>query len=159
MIDVLKESKLAGRGGAGFPTGMKWQFVREAPRAPKSIVCNADEGEPGCFKDRALMDHDPFAVIEGMTLAGYATGADRGFLYLRYEYPETNARLEEAIEAAEEAGLLGETFSAAASLSVSICGGARGPTSAARRLAAQQPGGQAPFPPQPPALPDNARLR
>jgi len=108
VIDVLKESKLAGRGGAGFPTGMKWQFVREAPRAPKSIVCNADEGEPGCFKDRALMDHDPFAVIEGMTLAGYATGADRGFLYLRYEYPETNARLEEAIEAAEEAGLLGE---------------------------------------------------
>ncbi|MDE0200197.1 MAG: NAD(P)H-dependent oxidoreductase subunit E [Caldilineaceae bacterium] len=108
VIEVLKESKLAGRGGAGFPTGMKWQFVREAPRAPKSIVCNADEGEPGCFKDRALMDHDPFAVIEGMTLAGYATGADRGFLYLRYEYPETNARLEEAIRAAEEAGLLGE---------------------------------------------------
>ena len=110
VIDVLKESKLAGRGGAGFPTGMKWQFVREAPRAPKSIVCNADEGEPGCFKDRALMDHDPFAVIEGMTLAGYATGAGRGFLYLRYEYPETNARLEEAIEAAEEAGLLGENI-------------------------------------------------
>ncbi len=110
VIDVLKASGLAGRGGAGFPTGMKWQFVREAPREPKSIVCNADEGEPGCFKDRALMDHDPFAVIEGMTLAGYATGADRGFLYLRYEYPETNARLEEAIEAAEEAGLLGENI-------------------------------------------------
>ena len=108
VIDVLKESKLAGRGGAGFPTGMKWQFVREAPGEPKSIVCNADEGEPGCFKDRALMDHDPFAVIEGMTLAGYATGANRGFLYLRYEYPETNARLESAIEDAEEAGLLGE---------------------------------------------------
>ena len=110
MIDVLKESKLAGRGGAGFPTGMKWQFVREAPGEPKSIVCNADEGEPGCFKDRALMDHDPFAVIEGMTLAGYATGADRGFLYLRYEYPETNARLESAIAAAEAAGLLGENI-------------------------------------------------
>ncbi len=108
VIGVLKESKLAGRGGAGFPTGMKWQFVREAPGEPKSIVCNADEGEPGCFKDRALMDHDPFAVIEGMTLAGYATGADRGFLYLRYEYPETNARLEDAISAAEEAGLLGD---------------------------------------------------
>ena len=108
VIDLLKESKLAGRGGAGFPTGMKWQFVREAAGGPKSIVCNADEGEPGCFKDRALMDHDPFAVIEGMTLAGYATGADRGFLYLRYEYPETNARLEGAIAAAEAAGLLGE---------------------------------------------------
>lgn len=108
VIDMLKASGLAGRGGAGFPTGMKWQFVREAPGEPKSIVCNADEGEPGCFKDRALMDHDPFALIEGMTLAGYATGAERGFLYLRYEYPETNARLEGAIEAAEAAGLLGE---------------------------------------------------
>ena len=110
VIDVLKESKLAGRGGAGFPTGMKWQFVREAAGGPKSVVCNADEGEPGCFKDRALMDHDPFAVIEGMTLAGYAMGAQRGFLYLRYEYPETNARLESAIEAAEENGLLGENI-------------------------------------------------
>ena len=110
VIDVLKESKLAGRGGAGFPTGMKWQFAREAAGGPKSVVCNADEGEPGCFKDRALMDHDPFAVIEGMTLAGYAIGAQRGFLYLRYEYPETNARLESAIEAAEENGLLGENI-------------------------------------------------
>ena len=110
VIDVLKESKLAGRGGAGFPTGMKWQFAREAAGEPKSVVCNADEGEPGCFKDRALMDHDPFAVIEGMTLAGYAIGAQRGFLYLRYEYPETNARLESAIEAAEENGLLGENI-------------------------------------------------
>ena len=110
VIDLLKESKLAGRGGAGFPTGMKWQFVREAAGGPKSVVCNADEGEPGCFKDRALMDHDPFAVIEGMTLAGYAIGAQRGFLYLRYEYPETNARLESAIEAAEENGLLGENI-------------------------------------------------
>ena len=110
VIDLLKESKLAGRGGAGFPTGMKWQFVREAAGGPKSVVCNADEGEPGCVKDRALMDHDPFAVIEGMTLAGYAMGAQRGFLYLRYEYPETNARLESAIEAAEENGLLGENI-------------------------------------------------
>lgn len=109
VIELLKESKLAGRGGAGFPTGMKWQFVREAVGEPKSVVCNADEGEPGCFKDRALMDHDPFALIEGMTLAGFATGAQRGFLYLRYEYPETYARLESAIEEAEEAGLLGES--------------------------------------------------
>ena len=108
VIDQLKESKLAGRGGAGFPTGMKWQFVREAAGGPKSMVCNADEGEPGCFKDRALMDHDPYALIEGMTLAGYAIGARRGFLYLRYEYPETYERLERAIQAAEEAGLLGE---------------------------------------------------
>ena len=110
VSDVLKESKLAGRGGAGFPTGMKWQFVREAAGEPKSVVCNADEGEPGCFKDRALMDHDPFALIEGMTLAGYATGAQRGFLYLRYEYPETYARLEGAMQEAEEAQLLGENI-------------------------------------------------
>ncbi len=110
VIDLLKESKLAGRGGAGFPTGMKWQFVREAAGGPKSVVCNADEGEPGCFKDRALMDHDPFALIEGMTLAGYAIGAQRGFLYLRYEYPETYARLQDAIQAAGEAGLLGENI-------------------------------------------------
>ena len=110
VIDLLKESKLAGRGGAGFPTGMKWQFVREAAGGPKSVVCNADEGEPGCFKDRALMDHDPFALIEGMTLAGYAIGAQRGFLYLRYEYPETHARLEDAIQAAGEAGLLAENI-------------------------------------------------
>ena len=108
VIDLLKESKLAGRGGAGFPTGMKWQFVRAAEGGPKSVVCNADEGEPGCFKDRALMDHDPFALIEGMTLAGYATGAERGFLYLRYEYPETCERLAAAMRAAEEAGLLGD---------------------------------------------------
>ena len=110
VIDLLKESELAGRGGAGFPTGMKWQFVRAAAGGPKSVVCNADEGEPGCFKDRALMDHDPFAVIEGMTLAGYAIGAQRGFLYLRYEYPETYVRLEAAIRTAEEAGLLGESI-------------------------------------------------
>lgn len=110
VIDVLKASKLAGRGGAGFPTGMKWQFVREAAGGPKSVVCNADEGEPGCFKDRALMDHDPLALIEGMTLAGYAMGAPRGFLYLRYEYPETYTRLERAMEEAEAAGLLGESI-------------------------------------------------
>ncbi len=108
VIELLKESKLAGRGGAGFPTGMKWQFVREAEGGPKSVVCNADEGEPGCFKDRALMDYDPFAVIEGMTLGAYAMGAERGFLYLRYEYPETYDRLATALRAAEEAGLLGE---------------------------------------------------
>lgn len=108
VIDLLKESKLAGRGGAGFPTGMKWQFVREAEGSPKSIVCNADEGEPGCFKDRALLDHDPFAVIEGMTIGAYAVGAERGFLYLRYEYPEIYARLATAIHAAQEAKLLGE---------------------------------------------------
>ncbi len=108
VIDELLASGLAGRGGAGFPTGRKWQAVADAPGAPKTIVCNADEGEPGCFKDRVLMDYDPHAVIEGMLLAGYATGAKRGFIYLRYEYPETYRILEKAIAEAYDAGLLGE---------------------------------------------------
>ena len=101
------ESQLAGRGGAGFPTGRKWKRVAEAAGDPKTIVCNADEGEPGCFKDRALMDHDPHAVLEGMAIAAYATGATRGFIYLRYEYPHTVAILERAIDEARAAGLLG----------------------------------------------------
>ena len=108
VIEVITESKLAGRGGAGFPTGLKWQGVSEAPSNPKTIVCNADEGEPGCFKDRAILDHDPHAVIEAMVLAAYATGATRGFIYLRYEYPETLDTLARAITEAEEAGFLGE---------------------------------------------------
>ena len=107
VIEVITESKLAGRGGAGFPTGLKWQAVAEAPGNPKTIVCNADEGEPGCFKDRAILDHDPHAVIEAMVLAAYATGATRGFIYLRYEYPETFNTLAGAIVEAEEAGFLG----------------------------------------------------
>ncbi len=107
LIDTVDASGLAGRGGAGFPTGRKWRAVAEAPGHPKTIVCNADEGEPGCFKDRCLLDHDPHAVIEGMVLAAYATGATRGFIYLRYEYPETEAVLEQAIREARSAGLVG----------------------------------------------------
>jgi len=106
LVELIEHSGLAGRGGAGFPTGRKWQAVAEAPGGPKTIVCNADEGEPGCFKDRALMDHDPHALVEGMAIAGVATGATRGFVYLRYEYPETQAVLERAIAEAREAGLL-----------------------------------------------------
>jgi hypothetical protein len=89
VLEMITASGLAGRGGAGFPTGTKWKAVAEATGEPKSIVCNADEGEPGCFKDRALMDHDPHGMLEGILLAGYACGANRGFVYLRYEYPET----------------------------------------------------------------------
>ena len=110
LIDLIDASGLAGRGGAGFPTGRKWRAVREAAGAPKTIVCNADEGEPGCFKDRVLMDHDPHGLLEGMALAGYATGAVRGFIYLRYEYPETARILETARDEAREAGLLGENI-------------------------------------------------
>ena len=107
LIGQIDDSGLAGRGGAGFPTGRKWRAVLEAPGTPKTVVCNADEGEPGCFKDRVLMDRDPHALIEGMALAGYATGAERGFVYLRYEYPGTAGVLATAIAEAEGAGLLG----------------------------------------------------
>jgi NADH-quinone oxidoreductase subunit F len=110
VVEHIRESKLAGRGGAGFPTGLKWKAVLEAPGAPKFIVCNADEGEPGCFKDRAILDYDPHAVIEGMVIAGYATGASVGFLYLRYEYPETYHLLLQALDEARTAGYIGESI-------------------------------------------------
>ena len=110
VIDTVKQSQLAGRGGAGFPTGMKWESVLNATGEPKTIVCNADEGEPGCFKDRVILDYSPHSVIEGMTLAAYATGATRGFIYLRYEYPETLKTLEQALSEAEVEGLIGNTI-------------------------------------------------
>lgn len=106
-LEEIDASGLAGRGGAGFPTGRKWRAVAEADGGPKTIVCNADEGEPGCFKDRVLMDHDPHATLEGMAIAARATGATRGFIYLRYEYPHTQAILEDAIAEAEAHGYLG----------------------------------------------------
>jgi NADH:ubiquinone oxidoreductase subunit F (NADH-binding) len=109
LLDLVDASQLVGRGGAGFPTGRKWRAVADAEGTPKTIVCNADEGEPGCFKDRVLMDHDPHAVIEGMALAAYATGASRGFIYLRYEYPETYRLLARAIAEAEAADMIGKT--------------------------------------------------
>ncbi|MFQ5690157.1 MAG: NADH-ubiquinone oxidoreductase-F iron-sulfur binding region domain-containing protein [Gemmatimonadota bacterium] len=108
VLDLIDASGLAGRGGAGFPTGRKWRAVSQAPGREKFVVCNADEGEPGCFKDRAIMDHDPHALIEGMLAAAYATGASVGFVYLRYEYPATHRILARALAEAEEAGLLGE---------------------------------------------------
>ena len=110
VIQLITDSKLAGRGGAGFPTGLKWKAVAEESRGPKTIVCNADEGEPGCFKDRAVMDYDPHAIIEGMAIAAYASGAPRGFIYLRYEYPETFELLDRAIAEAEKAGLIGDNI-------------------------------------------------
>lgn len=110
VVDLITESKLAGRGGAGFPTGAKWKAVAEAEGSPKAIVCNADEGEPGCFKDRAIMDYDPHSVIEGMIIAGFATGANLGIIYLRYEYPETYTTLERAISESVSQGLLGNSI-------------------------------------------------
>ncbi len=108
VIREVLASKLMGRGGAAFPTGRKWDAVAKAPDRPHYVVCNADESEPGTFKDRVLMEGDPFAVLEGMTIAGFATGSERGYLYIRGEYPLATRRMDEAIVAARAAGWLGE---------------------------------------------------
>jgi NADH-quinone oxidoreductase subunit F len=107
VIAEVTASGLMGRGGAAFPTGRKWAAVAAQPAQPHYLVCNADESEPGTFKDRVLLEGDPFAVIEAMTIAAFATGASLGYLYLRGEYPEAEARVDHAIAAAREAGLLG----------------------------------------------------
>lgn len=108
VIREVTDSGLVGRGGAAFPTGRKWQAVAQAPVRPKYLVCNADESEPGTFKDRVLMEEDPFAVVEAMTIAGLAVGAEQGFLYIRGEYPLAHARLAHALEVARARGFLGE---------------------------------------------------
>lgn len=108
VIREVTEAGLVGRGGAAFPTGVKWQGTAAQPERTHYVVCNADESEPGTFKDRVLMEGDPYALIESMTIAGYAVGAHRGFLYLRGEYPRALRRLSLAIERARERGLLGE---------------------------------------------------
>jgi NADH-quinone oxidoreductase subunit F len=108
LINQIVESGLRGRGGAGFLTGMKWRFTRLAPGTQKYIICNADEGDPGAFMDRSVLESDPHAVLEGMTIAGYAIGADHGYIYVRAEYPKAIERLNIAIAQAEERGYLGE---------------------------------------------------
>ena len=108
IIDEIKKSGLRGRGGAGFPTGEKWQASREAKGAPKYIICNADEGDPGAFVDRAILESDPHSVIEGMVIAGYAVGAKHGYIYVRAEYPLAVERLETALKQAKELKLTGE---------------------------------------------------
>src|SRR4051794_22407861 len=107
VIDEVTASGLVGRGGAAFPTGRKWAAVAAQPVLPHYLVCNADESEPGTFKDRALLEEDPFALVEAMTIAAFATGAERGYLYLRGEYPLARRRLENAIGQARAVGLLG----------------------------------------------------
>jgi NADH-quinone oxidoreductase subunit F len=113
VIEEVVASRLVGRGGAAFPTGRKWDAVAKAAARPHYLVCNADESEPGTFKDRLVMEEDPFALVEGMTIAGYATGCERGFLYLRGEYPLAAERMAGAITAARAAGLLGADVSGA----------------------------------------------
>jgi NADH-quinone oxidoreductase subunit F len=107
VIAEVTDASLTGRGGAAFPTGVKWDGVARAPERPHYLVCNADESEPGTFKDRLLMESDPFGLIEAMTIAGYATGCERGFLYIRGEYPLATRRLLHAIDAARARGFLG----------------------------------------------------
>ncbi|HNT74192.1 MAG TPA: NADH-quinone oxidoreductase subunit NuoF [Anaerolineae bacterium] len=107
---VVKDANLQGRGGAGFPAGLKWGFVASEPAMPKYIVCNADESEPGTFKDRTILEGDPHAVLEAMAIAGYAVGAHEGWIYIRGEYALSKERLERAIQQAEEMGLLGDNI-------------------------------------------------
>ncbi|MDH3620216.1 MAG: NADH-quinone oxidoreductase subunit NuoF [Gammaproteobacteria bacterium] len=108
VIDAVTESGLRGRGGAGFPAGIKWRTVADAAGEQKYIACNADEGDSGTFSDRMLMEGDPFGLIEAMAIAGFAVGASKGYIYLRSEYPLTNVILSRAIDMAREAGWLGD---------------------------------------------------
>ncbi|MET7487922.1 NADH-ubiquinone oxidoreductase-F iron-sulfur binding region domain-containing protein [Streptomyces sp. NPDC005538] len=108
VIREVTDSGLVGRGGAAFPTGRKWQATASQPDRPHHLVCNADESEPGTFKDRVVMEGDPYALVEAMTVAGYATGAHRGYLYLRGEYPRAVHRMQHAVDQARTRGFLGE---------------------------------------------------
>ncbi|HEV3404314.1 MAG TPA: NADH-ubiquinone oxidoreductase-F iron-sulfur binding region domain-containing protein [Gaiellaceae bacterium] len=108
VLRELTDSKLLGRGGAAFPTGVKWEAVARQPARPHYLICNADESEPGTFKDRVLIEADPFALVEAMTVAAYVTGCEHGFVYVRAEYPLAHARLENAFARARARGLLGE---------------------------------------------------
>jgi NADH-quinone oxidoreductase subunit F len=110
IIDEIKRSGLRGRGGAGFSTGLKWQFCHDAPGSQKYIICNADEGDPGAFMDRAVLEGDPHAVLEGMLIGAYAIGASEGYIYIRAEYPLAIQRLQVAIKQMETCGLLGDNI-------------------------------------------------
>ena len=108
VVDEMLKSGLRGRGGAGFPTGMKWKFAQQQPKGQKYMVCNADEGDPGAYMDRSTLEGDPHSILEAMIIAGYAIGATKGFIYIRAEYPLAIHRLQVAIKQASELGLLGK---------------------------------------------------
>ncbi|GAH68370.1 unnamed protein product, partial [marine sediment metagenome] len=110
VIETVERSGLRGRGGAGFPTGRKWGLVRSAPGDTKYLVCNGDEGDPGAFMDRAVLEGDPHSVLEGMLIAAYAIGVKVGYIYVRAEYPIAVEHLKIAISQAEELGFLGENI-------------------------------------------------
>jgi bidirectional [NiFe] hydrogenase diaphorase subunit len=107
VVETMTKSGLRGRGGAGFPTGLKWGTVAKSPGAKKYVICNADEGDPGAFMDRSVLESDPHSVLEGMAIAAYAVGADQGFIYVRAEYPLAISRLQIAIKQAKQLGVLG----------------------------------------------------
>jgi len=109
VVDEIKESKLRGRGGAGFPAGVKWETCRNAAGSPKYVICNADEGDPGAFMDRALLESNPHQLLEGLILAAYAVGANEAYIYVRAEYPLAITRLHTAIGQARETGILGDS--------------------------------------------------
>ena len=108
VIKIIKDSGLRGRGGAGFPTGLKWEFTSKYQADQKYVVCNADEGDPGAFMDRSILEGDPHSVIEAMAICGYSIGATKGLIYIRAEYPLAIKRLQIAIAQAREYGLLGK---------------------------------------------------
>lgn len=110
VVDCIKKSGLRGRGGGGFPTGLKWEFAAKAPGEQKYVVCNGDEGDPGAFMDRSLLEGDPHSIVEGMALAGYAVGASKGYVYVRAEYPIAVHRLLIALDQARSHGLLGQNI-------------------------------------------------
>jgi len=110
VIEEISKAGLRGRGGAGFPTAVKWEFCRNAPGTKKYVICNADEGDPGAFMDRSILEADPHAVLEGLAIAGYAVGADEGYIYVRAEYPLAVQRLRQALQQAVEKGFLGENI-------------------------------------------------
>ncbi|MGB9832292.1 MAG: NAD(P)H-dependent oxidoreductase subunit E, partial [Caldisericum exile] len=110
VIKVVKDSGLRGRGGAGFPTGLKWELAYKQNSDTKYIICNADEGDPGAYMDRSVLEGDPHSVLEGMAIAGYAVGAQKGYIYIRAEYPLAIKRLEIAIKQARASGLLGKNI-------------------------------------------------
>ncbi len=124
VIQTMVESGLRGRGGAGYPTGLKWGTVAKSPGAKKYVICNADEGDPGAFMDRSVLESDPHSVLEGMAIAAYAVGADQGYIYVRAEYPLAISRLQTAIKQAGQLGLLGsEIFESPFSFTIDIRNG------------------------------------
>ena len=133
VVDIMKRSGLRGRGGGGFPAGRKWEAGLQAKGEQKYVVCNADEGDPGAFMDRAVIEGDPHSVLEGMIIAGYTIGADTGYIYVRAEYPLAIRRLERAIEQAREKGFLGKISLAQASISISRYSQAPAPLSVANQ--------------------------